>query len=154
MRREAPTPEADASAAPLIERADAARTRLATALGALERRGRHALDVRSELVRYARLARGVIVAFTAATAVAVVVNALVARRHRARARWRMLERAWTHPERVAVRRRGTVSAAIGAIGRIAGRLLLGYVAARMSSRDADGTGDARLVAAHPSGDGR
>ncbi len=150
MRREALTPEPDPRAASLILRADAARSRLATAIGALERRGRHVLDAPREFVRYARLARCVVVGLTTAIIAIAVVNAFAARRHPARARWRMLGRAWTHPERVAVRQRGAVSATIGAVAKAAARLLFAYLTAHRSSREADGTGNARLVAAHPS----
>jgi hypothetical protein len=82
----------------LAVRANIARSRLSAALGALDRRGREALDLRLQLSRHAGLIRtGAVVCVTGIVAFAAWRVAM-ARRRRGYERWRMLRRVWSHPE--------------------------------------------------------
>jgi hypothetical protein len=117
-------PNADDEATVLAARADVARSRLFAALSALDRRRRRSIArVTRPLELLPVLAIGCV-----AGLLAVALYRAAARRPRGRERWRMLQRAWTHPERLARPERSVLGELARAALFGAGRLLVARLA--------------------------
>jgi hypothetical protein len=121
----------DEEATMLLARADVARSRLFAALSALDRRRRHSIaQVTRPLEFLPVLAIGCV-----AGLLAVVAYRAAARRRRGEERWRMLQRVWTHPERLARPERTIVADVARAALVGAARLLVARLATGPSYRE-------------------
>ena len=143
-----PTPEMSDTTEALAARANVVSSRLASAIGALERRGRRALEVRKRLLCQTRVVRVLGVALVAGIAALALAQAITSEQRRRHQRWLMLRRAWTHPERVAIRKRSVLRRAAGALLVAGGEFLAMRALAllmRREEREARPTGRPLLV---------
>jgi hypothetical protein len=128
-------PRPDESSAPLARRANLVRWRLAATLGALGRRRREALNVPLQVGRHL----GLVAAVAGACLVGVIAigihRATTASKRRRGERWRMLRRAWMHPEQIA-RPEETM------LGKVARALLMGAARLVVTRLIGEGTSSA------------
>jgi hypothetical protein len=111
---------ADEEATVLAARADVARSRLFAALSALDRRRRRSIaQVTRPLELLPVLAIG-----CAAGILAIALYRAAAKRRRGGEHWRMLQRVWAHPERLARRERSLFAVVARAALVGAARLLV------------------------------
>lgn len=83
----------------LSREANASRSRLLRTLEELDRRGHEALDLRLQVRRHAGgvAVAGVVVILAASGLAVLVVEGLLAARHRGRQRWVLARWVWAHP---------------------------------------------------------
>jgi hypothetical protein len=124
-------PRPEESSALLARRANMVRSRLSATLGALVRRRREALNLPLQVTRHLGLFAAVAGACLVGVIAIGIHRAAAASKRRRRERWRMLRRAWMHPEQIG-RPEETI------LGKIARGLLIGA---------------ARLVVTHLVGEG-